>query len=786
MIYRDFSLIHGGGIVDLHSLNEYTGTPTLFIGLGGTGTDCLKEMKKAVFNRIKPNSLNSENKTEYDNIQFLAIDSDSMAIEGNGLQFDIDGMTEFLDLSSLKDSSLLYLEAPSISNFMNERFSWLSSDITLPHMHIGSGGIRQGGRLLFFLNLERIINVLHSKINFSMRNTSSKQMNVHIFCGMSGGTGSGVFLDFCYVLQHVLEQYNLLNSSIIIGHLFLPEVSLLKYNNADAIITKTIFANSYAFMSELDYCMDFNENGGKWSQLYSEELKIESTRRPVSGACLVDARNKYGEVINYQHVLSAVIEEIFCCMAFKTDSSSWFEEEKIKHLSLTATKKNKKLKYLTIGASNVRVPMKEINTYCASKVLLGIRRDERNVKEQDLESFIQNNGLTYDNLMRELNREVTSIPIWNRDSFAEIEETLAQNRKSLVNNVVTELKERLVQIAINPDKGLFYGSNILTNKNVRGNDLLSVIEGYIYQNDNAIKQARSDLQLIEYSLEQAKNKLDNSSRFQRRRRMQEYVNFSHKYYLQRAKISLHKEMRMLLCDIKDRLHQFHQETLAPLCEILNNLIETANSNVSYLALETNIIDNSLFSNEKICWIGNEYIEKIDMGGVRVRLYKMLFDNLDDIENEERITKIVANCFIDVFCDLNKRGMDYWLAVKYPVESKMMLVSVVKNHLLQMMDRKSYSLLFVDISKQNDSLFEDCYTNGSSSIVLEAMECFRAIKSNAFINEFSERCSFSLVQYDLCESITISHQNRKSYEDAYNIVDISKGFHLYEPNTLKSE
>ena len=243
---------------------------------------------------------------------------------------------------------------------------------------------------------------------------------------------------------------------------------------------------------------------------------------------------------------------------------------------------------------------------------------------------------------------------------------------------------------------------------------------------------------------------------------------------------------MLLCDIKDRLHQFHQETLAPLCEILNNLIETANSNVSYLSLETNIIDNSLFSNEKICWIGNEYIEKIDMGGVHARLYKMLFDDLNGIGNEAQITRIVAGYFIDVFCDLNQRGMDYWLALKYPVENKMMLVKVVYDHLLQMMDRKSMPLLFVDISKQNDSIFEDCYTDDSSSVVLESLKSFIEVKGNAFINKFLEKNSLSFAQYELCESITISHHNRESYEAAYNIVDIGKGFHLYEPNTLKSE
>ena len=60
MLYKELLLSAGGGIIDKNRLEEQSDIPTLFIGLGGTGIDCLKEVKKAVYNRIKPDDTESE------------------------------------------------------------------------------------------------------------------------------------------------------------------------------------------------------------------------------------------------------------------------------------------------------------------------------------------------------------------------------------------------------------------------------------------------------------------------------------------------------------------------------------------------------------------------------------------------------------------------------------------------------------------------------------------------------------------------------------------------------
>ena len=60
MIYSQLSLSTGGGIVsEMQQAEQVKNTATVLIGLGGTGIDCLREIKKAVRERLKPDDPNA-------------------------------------------------------------------------------------------------------------------------------------------------------------------------------------------------------------------------------------------------------------------------------------------------------------------------------------------------------------------------------------------------------------------------------------------------------------------------------------------------------------------------------------------------------------------------------------------------------------------------------------------------------------------------------------------------------------------------------------------------------
>lgn len=75
-VYKDLLLREGGGILSSAQMaEELKDKAAILIGLGGTGIDCLREIKKAVRVQIRPENPNADSK-KWRNIHFLAVDSD--------------------------------------------------------------------------------------------------------------------------------------------------------------------------------------------------------------------------------------------------------------------------------------------------------------------------------------------------------------------------------------------------------------------------------------------------------------------------------------------------------------------------------------------------------------------------------------------------------------------------------------------------------------------------------------------------------------------------------------
>ena len=143
MVYKELLLSAGGGIVDKDMLVDYSGKPTICIGLGGTGIDCLKQIKKQIYSRIKPDDI-SFCEPVYKHVRFLAIDSDYYSIADDKSLITIDKMTEFLDISCPNQPML-----PKASILrQNPSLHWISDQILSQNANRpGTGGIRQIGRL---------------------------------------------------------------------------------------------------------------------------------------------------------------------------------------------------------------------------------------------------------------------------------------------------------------------------------------------------------------------------------------------------------------------------------------------------------------------------------------------------------------------------------------------------------------------------------------------------------------------------------------------------------------
>lgn len=294
--YDNLLLSCGGGVISSHSQSDvYKDEANLCIGLGGTGMKALVRLKQKIYQQIRPDDPSSAIPT-YGNIRFLAVDSDATESKGSG-KAKLDGD----DLFPIKDDTLKLI-------FSGDGKTQVKRDPTLNWMNIdaidtqinpnGAGGVRQIGRYLLMKKSKELRKKIEQKCTDALQHaTGGGRLNIYIFAGISGGTGSGTFIDTCYIVRDVLKANGWDGTAQVFGFFFLPDVATsipevqktpgaLEYNQR----------NGYAAMKELDYLMDLKDNQDIFIQKY-DGFDIETNEPPVDLCFLVSATKSDGNPI---------------------------------------------------------------------------------------------------------------------------------------------------------------------------------------------------------------------------------------------------------------------------------------------------------------------------------------------------------------------------------------------------------------------------------------------------------------------------------------------------------
>lgn len=293
-MYDSLLLSQGGGIVNEQTLSpRYAGSAALVIGIGGTGVRALWKLKQKVYEQIQPDDPNQDTK-RYNHIQFLAIDSDETDVGQMTGEARIDKDNEFLNISDPTLPRVLndQLEVEKIKK--NPLFNWFDID----SMHLGgaqgAGGVRQIGRYLFFKKVRDIEAKIKEKIGMALKDQRPAKLDIYIYAGISGGTGSGTFLDTCYLLRRIVSSEQQGISAEIFGMFFLPDVPISKpavKREPAAVTWNTV--NGYAAMRELDYLAHLPQAGERFSQDYGP-FAINTDMSPVDMCHLFSAKDAEG------------------------------------------------------------------------------------------------------------------------------------------------------------------------------------------------------------------------------------------------------------------------------------------------------------------------------------------------------------------------------------------------------------------------------------------------------------------------------------------------------------
>ena len=642
MVIHSLNLNEGGGVIPKTDVSAPEKDASVIIGIGGTGVDTIKILKKKIYSQLEPSNP-GEAVPRYENISLIAIDSDEFSIGDTNSVTDISKNSEFISLKTTALAALLDPNSPVglPSLKTNPVYNkWMSIDQIKPLLaEAGAGGIRQMGRFMLLQHAQEVYEKIRSAIYSAMEGMdSSGQVNIHIVAGISGGTGSGCFIDTCYLVRQVMEKNGW--GGKIFGYFYLPDVVISKAAVAgDPTKSHLNRRNGYAAFRELDYLMDLEKANDWFDQSYSGAIPpIHTQKAPVDLCHLISASDASGNIPKeaYSYSINVVTDYIMAYLAHVELNGAVSGQDggltMQGHLAniiagvesrnrITGAAKN----YTVLGASNAEVPFSQIATYLAAGYYDKISSISDNAPEDsDINRFADKVGLVYDKMHRNITRQAPDSSVlalqleevdpkdcldavikaatehpqailipaekWlenNKGRVQDIYRSLIKDLPSFDvpeqgqnNSYISAVHAALMSICQNADGkgGPGYAAKMLSRT---GRDLVNVVDGLIAQNSEKLSFEYNQTQ-IESNLRFARDEFMHSNILTRKSKWDAYRAAMVRYMQHFAEINTLEKLDSVLHILKTQLQKLYSEFYQKLDNLCSSLEETFKQNATYL------------------------------------------------------------------------------------------------------------------------------------------------------------------------------------------------------------
>ncbi len=713
-VYQKLLLSAGGGIISLAQQAEQSGTANILIGLGGTGISCLRTVKGAVYERLQPDNPDADI-PEYSHIKFIAVDSDDNDLGDPAEEVNAILDTEFFPITSNNIAMAIKNEMVMATK---PELSWMRNmEIEVPAVAAGAGGKRQIGRYLIMDRSFDFINRLVTAINQAKAGLGATSVGIHIFAGISGGTGSGTFLDVCYMAQKALSLVGATGNDKIFGYFFLPDVNLGKIT--DPATRAYIPRNGYAALKELDYCMNLEKNGGAFIQQYQNGQTIAWDRQPVDLCHLISASNTAGatEQNAYEYAMNVVSDYV---MEFLAKSNGFTISSHLSNVSAKVATVPKdhgaSNQYFVLGAASAQVPLKEINTYLASALFDRFSVVSGRIPTQkDLNELIAETGLTYEMMYRLIknaaggdftpsgvthkevkemgNRAIEQHYEKERDEMmGKIEaKTRALADEKVQDSYISRIRKALDLRICKQEFGPFFASQIVNA--AQEQNLLNVIDGLIRNNTERMtyEQNQSDRLWAEYhkTLNAQKAKPNKAN-------VQAYENALLNLDMHEIELDVFKQLGILLNTLKQQIIKVSTNFYSILARVVANLSETFAQNKAVLdaaqpvAALANKYVMPLITMNQIRPTLKAHVDQMDLNGMIGQFMGYLLANHQAwaTGDEVKISKLVTHFFVNnAFGDFSSRTIMTYLEERYETNNVGALTqNIYKDYMVPLMDK----------------------------------------------------------------------------------------------------
>ena len=274
---------------------------TLVIATGGSGASAIKEAIKIADQKLLP---------EYQNyVDFLVVDSDSDEIEGtkskNGVR------TLYTSTEGAPHRMTLKPGAEYRPEFFRK---FMPADYDILKINgYGSSRDRITGKMKLYdktkdgasTNDARFQDMIVSLFNGNGKWSAykDKPVDIMILTGISGGNGSGTFIDLAARAKHACQVAGAAGVKVY-GYIMLPDTAE-GFAGADAV-KQTFYQNGYAALKELESYMSIGFNGERKEVIPStnpvEDITISPTNMLFDYPVLISG--------NYREAVSMIAETI--------------------------------------------------------------------------------------------------------------------------------------------------------------------------------------------------------------------------------------------------------------------------------------------------------------------------------------------------------------------------------------------------------------------------------------------------------------------------------------------
>lgn len=167
----------------------------ILIGIGGTGGKILKAFRQRLWNEY------TEEERKHLPIGFIYVDTDRAMLNPSDPSYQtIHGnccftASDFVDIKTNSNIDAIFNNPKGFTRLMGVLGNVGETQTATCPVGAAADQKRRAGRLLFGANIDAYLHKLRTELTEMNKREMGQPVNIHIFCGLAGGTGSGAIVD---------------------------------------------------------------------------------------------------------------------------------------------------------------------------------------------------------------------------------------------------------------------------------------------------------------------------------------------------------------------------------------------------------------------------------------------------------------------------------------------------------------------------------------------------------------------------------------------------------------